>query len=214
MSKTKALAVISVLSLIMLALVILGVKYNPSVKSMDNAVMDVMQLADTPFILSSSNYLGTAFGTISMTILTILVSCYLLFKRKWKDAIFFSTVMLTGALLNVGLKLMVARPRPANSFLHFADYSLPSGHAASAFIFCGLITYLVIKETQSVEMRWGTAIVSGIIVLIVCFSRLALGVHYFTDILAGIFFGSSFLFGCIILREYAEREELLKVWSR
>lgn len=97
------------------------------------------------------------------------------------------------------LKYLVGRERPSEqvySFLKgFSDTpSFPSGHSATAVAFYGLLLYFMLSREPGQKMRAGLFSSGVFLILMIGFSRLYLGVHYLSDVLAGFIIGGVFLF--------------------
>ena len=90
-------------------------------------------------------------------------------------------------LLNAGLKLLIARPRPDEAIRLVAEsgYSFPSGHSMAAMAFFGLIIWLVWRYERDRRQRLLLCTAFSIVVLAVGFSRIYLGVHYASDVIGG-----------------------------
>jgi len=132
-----------------------------------------------PFMLFFTN-LG---GPILMPLASVAVVIALYTQHQRSRALFFGLAMLGELLLNQGAKLVFARPRP-DLWAHLVDekaFSFPSGHAMASSAF---VTALVLLLWYT---RWrNLAVVLGaVFVLLVCSSRLYLGVHYPSDVLTG-----------------------------
>ena len=132
-----------------------------------------------PFVLFFTN-LG---GPIVMPLASTAVVIALYTQHQRSRALFFGVAMLGELLLNQGAKLVFARPRP-DLWAHLVNekaFSFPSGHAMASSAF---VTALVLLLWYT---RWrNLAVVLGaIFVLLVCSSRLYLGVHYPSDVLTG-----------------------------
>ena len=98
------------------------------------------------------------------------------------------------------LKRIFERVRP-DIFPVIAEsgYSFPSGHAMGAICFYGILAYFAGLGLRSKPLRWGLMAAAGIYILLIGLSRVYLGVHYPTDILAGYAAGATWLFFCITL---------------
>lgn len=140
----------------------------------------------------------TALGSSKILVpvfLVILVVLYRYFRQVWESV---ALVLATGGalLLNEALKWLFHRPRPALPWLTTATgYSFPSGHAMISLAFFGMLGFVIWTNFRG---RWGkvTAIVVGAIVpLIIGTSRVYLGVHYPSDVLAGFAAGGFWLAG-------------------
>jgi undecaprenyl-diphosphatase len=87
--------------------------------------------------------------------------------------------------LNGLLKNFVCRERPCQYY----GYSFPSTHATVEMCFYGICIYLVLRYVRNEFWRYFIASVFGIFIFMVCLSRLWLGVHFLTDIIAGLSLG-------------------------
>lgn len=132
---------------------------------------------------------------------TALIGFWLL-KRKRRDQMgFLSTVVGGATCLNLILKQIFARPRPdyPHAYLTETGFSFPSGHAMISIAFYGAIAYLAYTYLKSfrakLRVSLGALLISGFI----GFSRLYLGVHYITDVLAGWAAGMTWLAVCILV---------------
>lgn len=111
------------------------------------------------------------------------LSLFLLIRRQWYQAAFFITTLLGSAVINRTAKALLHRVRPHlwTSPAPEFDYGFPSGHAMSSMT---LVAALVILNWHF-RWRWLIFVVGGIYVLVIGWTRLYLGVHYPSDILAG-----------------------------
>ena len=100
-------------------------------------------------------------------------------------------VVPTGMLLNVGLKNVFQRARPAwdDPLVHIATYSFPSGHAVASTVFYGMLCALVFAHTESPRRRALALAGAVFMVLLVCASRVVLGAHFPGDVMAGAALG-------------------------
>jgi membrane-associated phospholipid phosphatase len=113
----------------------------------------------------------------------------LLFWRHGRraDALFLGAAFAGAALINGLLKLAFHRPRPELAFVHLETYSFPSGHAAVATATFGALAYLLCLRPNA--RRVALALGATALIALVGFSRLYLGAHYLSDVLAGTCFG-------------------------
>ncbi|RYB95801.1 YegS/Rv2252/BmrU family lipid kinase [Nocardioides oleivorans] len=128
-----------------------------------------------------------AFGTIGMTILTILLALVLVVRRQRWAALLTVVVMAAVSLATTGTKLWLGRDRPSwqdTLGLH-ENYSFPSGHASAVAAYaCILVMLLVLFVRRTSLRRLGVTVVVAWW-LLVCFDRLLLGRHYPTDVIGG-----------------------------
>ena len=143
----------------------------------------------------------TALGDPAMVI-TIFISTvvWLRMKRRSSDGIRFVIVCVGGLLINQIMKLFFAKPRPElwARLISEHSFSFPSGHAVGSMIVYGFIAYILARELP-IYQRYIYAIAS-ILIITIGFSRLYLGVHYPTDIIAGYGVGILWLTTCLKIR--------------
>lgn len=120
----------------------------------------------------------------------VLVVAWLAFRRAWSAAVWTAVTTTAAGLLGLALKILVDRPRPdlPTDIAHFPGGSFPSGHAMTAM--AGVVTLVLLVLPRVPEGRrwiaWTVALVIGVAAGL---CRVALGVHYLSDVLAGWFFG-------------------------
>ena len=105
-------------------------------------------------------------------------------------------------LITYTLKNMVERIRPESQFLIETGYSFPSGHASIATIFFVLLIYLFIIKIKSLVLREILIAGSVILIILTSFSRVYLGVHWLSDVLAGIGLGLFWTTAMILFVKY------------
>ena len=128
-----------------------------------------------------------AFGTIGMTVLTVLLAVTLFVRRQRWAAVVTVVVMTATALATTGLKTWLGRDRPdwQDSLGLHRNFSFPSGHASSTAAFaCVLIMLLVLFVRRANLRRLGITVVVGWW-LLVALDRVLLGRHFPTDVIGG-----------------------------
>lgn len=130
-------------------------------------------------------------------VLPIICIFVLIFARNKKIGLLMTTNLGFIALLNVIFKMIVQRPRPTDMLITENGYSFPSGHAMTSTAFYGLIIYLVYKNIKTKKIRNILIALISILILLISFSRIYLGVHYTSDVIAGTIFSIAYLI-CII----------------
>lgn len=147
----------------------------------------VHQLA-SPTLTSAMRGLSFLGSTWFLTIATtIVIVCFAL--RKWgREARLFALTMIGAALLNISLKLAFKRERPIPFFdLSTPEtYSFPSGHALTSCVFFGALAAMLAARIKNRRFRTIVWIVCSTMFLLIGFSRIYLGVHYTTDVIAGL----------------------------
>jgi len=150
----------------------------------------------------------TALGsTAVLALLVTAVTTFLLATGKRHAGLFVLTTVLSGAILNTLLKLAFARARPdiVIPLTQVSTLSFPSGHAASAAV-CYLTLGLMLAQTQaSRTVRFHLITTAIILAVLVGVSRIYLGVHYPSDVLAGWCFGAGWALICQMFMSYFQR---------
>lgn len=135
----------------------------------------------------------TNIGSVVFSIIVIIITSILLYKyNKKEDLKYFLIIMIIGNITSFTLKLIIARNRPDILRLMVENtYSFPSGHTFITTLLYGSILVLINKYYKKNYVLWT---IYGILVMLIMFTRIYLGVHYFSDTLGGFFLGIIFLF--------------------
>ncbi len=161
--------------------------------ALDGAIMHSVQtaLSTRP---DGSIWLGelardvTALGSmIVLTTLTVLIAGFLALSRRSGAALFLIISAAGGQILNTALKLLYGRPRPESAlrWLEIDSLSFPSGHSTLSAVVYLTLAVLLARMTESKRQK--TYLISSALLLsfLVGLSRVYLGVHYPTDVVAG-----------------------------
>ena len=118
--------------------------------------------------------------------------CALCFVKKNRWFITFDLVGCT--VINQTIKHIVRRPRPnVLRLVEESGYSFPSGHSMISVAFYGLVIYLVYKNVNNKYLKWTLITLLSLLILTIGFSRIYVGVHYFTDVVGGFFLALAYL---------------------
>lgn len=122
-------------------------------------------------------------------------------KRAWPALTTLIIAVPGGMLLNELLKLAVHRHRPFLDgwFVDWSGYSFASGHTIGATLLYGQLLLFVLPVIKSKRRQKLVILLAALLVMLVGFSRIALGAHYLTDVIAAIFLGSLWLMICALL---------------
>ena len=202
MKNLKKLILMNVVSLIVFILISIGVKFTKLFTNLDLYVSSMFSSVTSSFLIMFSKNIHFIFDTTSMVVISIIISIFLLIKHSRKNAAFLSITMLADALILLILKLLLEIPRPISNFITETDFSFPSGHATTTVVFFGILSYLIINKYKNVNFE--IALASFFMVLLISFTRLYLGIHWFSDVLGGIFLGEFILTGSLIIKHVLE----------
>jgi membrane-associated phospholipid phosphatase len=133
---------------------------------------------------------------------------WLLYRRLPRLAAFVAVTGIGSSLLNRAIKVTVDRTRPhlVDPIAIAAGKSFPSGHAQSAIVGCGILLLVFLPIIPSRGRPWLVA-AAGLFVLLVGFSRIALGVHYFSDVIGAYLIGTTWLLAMTAAFSVWRREE-------
>ncbi len=132
----------------------------------------------------------TLLGNEILLILLITVFLFAALKKHKREALMIVVIFIIGVLINLLLKDLIARDRPVISpLLDERFYSFPSGHAMNAFVFYATLVIYVYRASRSWFLTCISLVINGTIIILVGVSRVYLGVHYLTDIIAGYIAG-------------------------
>jgi len=97
--------------------------------------------------------------------------------------------MLVGVILELSIKGLVHRLRPEHALIPITRYSFPSGHTTMATIFFTILLYSLMENIKSKKTKILLTIITSIIIFLIGFSRIYLGVHWFSDVIGGFILG-------------------------
>ncbi|MFW9269861.1 bifunctional DedA family/phosphatase PAP2 family protein [Pseudomonas sp. NR3] len=144
-----------------------------------------------------------------MLIFSALVTGLLLLGRQWRQAIFAGGAMLLTALANTGSKLFFARVRPEILSEPLTSYSMPSGHASGAFaLFLTLAVLAGRGQPPRLRLTW--LLLGALPALAIALSRVYLGAHWPSDIVAGAMLAATV---CAAVLWLTQRQEPLRAMS-
>jgi undecaprenyl-diphosphatase len=172
----------------------------------DDAVMQWIAAHQYP-VVEQTMLEVTALGTGVVVAMVVFVAAMFLWLNKHKhSALLLMIATFGGILLNSLLKLGFDRPRPQifKWGTYAASSSFPSGHAMSSIIVYGTVAYLAARLQRRAASRALTLSFAALIIILICVSRLYLGVHYPSDIAAGLVIGLAWAGFCMAVLEAAQ----------
>src|SRR6266436_5238389 len=132
-------------------------------------------------------------------------------KRWWPSLVTLIVAVPGGMLLNEWVKILVHRQRPFldGTFVDWSGYSFASGHTIGATLLYGQLLLFVLPAMKARHWRRLTVASAALLIALVGFSRIALGAHFLTDVLAAIAFGILWLAFCLIAGKPMRRSVVL-----
>lgn len=147
---------------------------------------------------ASARFLQIAYGVVLL---------FYLVRKHFKRAAEIAAIGLGGFLLNYFMKLVFHRLRPPHPLIApLQNFSFPSGHATSGFIFYGLLSYLLWKTKLPALYKYAAIGLLILFSLLIGFSRIYLRLHYPTDVLAGFCCGFAWLLVTVYLFEHLKKK--------
>ena len=194
-------------AIILFTYIMHGVLWTEEVKS-DRQIFsflaaNMISPATTEFMKAVTYFASATFLKIAYA---AVITIYL-FRKDWKRAVEIGIIGLGGFLVNYLMKNSFHRPRPDNPLIDkLHNFSFPSGHATSAFIFYGLLAYIIWKIEIPRAYRIIAAFILISFALLIGFSRVYLRVHYPSDVMAGFCIGFAWLVFTIFLFEKLKKK--------
>jgi undecaprenyl-diphosphatase len=142
----------------------------------------------------------------NILIVELLIAFIVFAKLRWKRAALWLAIAMIGSLLlDLALKYAYHRARPAAFFgAAPASYSFPSGHALCSLCFYGVLAGLLSARIKSLPWRIVVWTVAAMLIISIGFSRIYLGVHYPSDVLAG-YLAATVWVGTIIVLDHVRK---------
>ena len=177
---------------ILIFLIILKDVYSYEITSYDNAAYNIFVESMRNDKITLIMKIITSFGSV-IVLISILFVMFLLYKNK-RDTFYAAVNIFIVFLINSFIKMIVGRPRPSGyNLVNESNYSFPSGHSMISTAFYGFLIYLVYKNVKDKKIKYLLITVLFLMIILICISRIYLGVHYLSDTLGGFFFSMSYL---------------------
>ena len=146
----------------------------------------------------------TEFGG-AIFLITLSIILLIVIKNK-KIGILIWINLAISTIINQVLKNIIQRPRPTEfRIINQNGYSFPSGHSMASMTFYGFLIYLIYKKVKNKYLKWTLISLLSILIILIGASRVYLGVHYTSDVIAGILISTSYLIMFIsIIKKYLE----------
>lgn len=153
----------------------------------DDAARSFVHQYASPALTSAMQFASFLGSTVFLTILSAVVFVVFWLLKRRRAAALFSITMIGGSILLFTLKnaFQRARPEPFFETVLPASYSFPSGHSLMSFCFYGVLAAIITRRINRRSIQiiiWAAAV---LLIALIGLSRIYLGVHYPSDVLAG-----------------------------
>lgn len=202
--------IVCAVSLWLFCTLVSGILTNGALVQFDQNLATVLHSWATP---AGTVFFGfvTFLGFQFLWVVAVLGALFFARRRMRAHLVTWSIAWIGGELLNQILKQFFARPRPifADPIWSAANFSFPSGHAMFSFIMYGLLAYFAILGLHTHRTRLAVILSAIFLIALIGFSRLYLGVHYFSDVIGAFAAGALWLSVCITgMDVYRSRKQL------
>ena len=155
-------------------------------------------------------------GIVGSSIMGVLLALWFWYRKAHYWLVVVLVSVPGGMLLNVALKHIFRRARPTleDPLLTLSTYSFPSGHTAAATVFYGLLACYLVRRLRSWPARMAVMAACVLMVMLVALSRMYLGVHYLSDVLAASAEGAAWLAVCITAVSTLRRRRMARARGR
>jgi undecaprenyl-diphosphatase len=174
-------------------------RLSPAIYGFDLQVSAAIQGWRTPMLTGFFRAVTSGANTLEVTLATVGVIAALMWLGRHREALLVAWVVAVGTGLGAIAKRVTARPRPpvANALIELpTSYSFPSGHALAALLLWTMIAFSVWRVTRRSGWRWSIVIVGVALMVLTGISRVYLGVHWPSDVVASWLLGGAWLALC------------------
>ena len=175
----------------------------------DNIVIWLVRYFANPTLDSIMIFVSNLGYSYSYGFIVVAAFTILALYRRWLEFGGLAICSSGGAVLNYILKNLFERARPDDFRIVAAfGYSFPSGHAMVSIYFYGMLAFLIARNIKSWQWRCFLTAITILFIVTMGISRIYLGVHYPSDVVAGYTAGSMWLLFSISLLMWWERKRL------
>lgn len=171
------------------------------VAALDHPVLEAAKTIRSPALDAAATAYTDLGGGIGMPILAVVATAVLVLRRRsWTPAILIVTAAAGSLFMTIAGKQLIGRARPQLSDAvppYEYSPSFPSGHSLNSFVIAGIIAYLIILRIRSRRARAWTITAAAVFALTIGLSRVFLGHHWLTDVLAAWTLGAAWLVAVI-----------------
>lgn len=156
---------------------------------LDISILNFTEQIRMPFLTAFFKVITYLGEWVAVLPIALLVSAILILKRRKKQDAILAFISLGGLGTTFLLKNIVHRERPLGGLVNETSFSFPSAHAVISVVFYGFIIYLLLPKIKNKKLKALKILTASLLVLFIGFSRIYLGVHYLSDVLAGYIIG-------------------------
>lgn len=195
-----------IILLIVSFIVIKNSSLYKSIVNFDYKVIEFFGNINDKRLIAAMSFI-TNFGDWYIPII-IIVCIFLFLKNKWYFYLISGSYLFSGIVVFI-TKNLVQRPRPLEALIRIpSSFSFPSGHTLTSLVFYMTLFYLMTEKSNTV-VRLIFGLLFCLLICVVAFSRVCLGVHFFSDVMGGFILGIPCLLCSINIIEKNFKEKLV-----
>ena len=180
--------------------------HDPLVE-VDIVVHDILQKRRTPS-MDSVMVAVTEVGDVQVVLPVILAAlAWFVWHRLWQTSLYWLAAIGLAEILVKVLKFTLHRLRPSLLYDGVERFSFPSGHATTSVVVYGFLAFLICRE-QRARVRNSIALTAALVIALIAFSRLYLGAHWASDVIAGMSFGLAWIGALAMAYTYRTHEDV------
>ena len=153
----------------------------------DGAIIGVVRSPELLDLLGPLRPITEMGSTLAVTVVAAVTTALAVAIGPWRHGVIGALTMIAASLLNASIKVAIARERPdlLEALVQEHGFSFPSGHSALSMVAYGILAVVIARSRLARRVRVTVVAALFVLVLLVGLSRIWLGVHYPTDVLAG-----------------------------
>ena len=183
----KIIFIVAIIIFITVTILLLAGKIKELDEYINNLMLNIRNNSLTNIMIVITN-IGSSYALIALSLLLL----FIIKKKRIPLAIRINLISVT--LISQLFKFIIQRDRPEGfNILVESGYSYPSGHSMVSMAYYGLIAYLIYENFKSKVLKTILIITIFIGIFLIGFSRLYLGMHYFSDVISGFFAAIAYL---------------------
>lgn len=194
-----ALCIVFLLAFLLIAI------FRSSLHTVDAAINSWMPTIQSANVTVWASAIDFAFDTNSLVVYSVIIAAALFVRGRKQMGLFLVGAMSGAAVIVTITKNIEQITRPANAILVKSGFSFPSGHSAGIVVMLGILIFFAWEHWTSTRVRASIVGAYSAMIGIVCFDRVYLNAHWFSDVLAGALSGAFWLLFLILLYKWLGR---------